>query len=372
MTHGPLTYAQTGVDYDPIDRFKRLCQAAAVRTAGNLKRLSFRDVEWSRGESAYLFEQYTSFYGSQKLAFVEEGLGTKELVAAKMLQLTGLSQYRNIAQCTLAMIVNDIATLALPLVVSMHCATGTSKWFDHEARCRDLAEGYADACMLARCSWGCGETPVLKGVIHEHAALLSGAAVGIVPEFGITGAIEDGDAIVILESSGIHANGLTLARQIAEKLPKGYLTEMPHGRTYGDVLLDPTHIYAGFVEDCLNAKIGIHYAVNITGHGWRKLMRSGAKMTYTIVTMPECPPIFDFIQERGPVTRREMFANFNMGAGFALCVRASDTERLADIVYAADLPFKVILAGFVTKSDKKRVVIEPEKITFEEEELQVR
>nr|AIA17581.1 Unknown Function [uncultured bacterium] len=146
MQTNTMTYAGVGVDYDPIDRFKRLCQIAALRTAHNPMRLGFRDVPWSRGESAYLLEQYMSFAAEQRLAFVEEGLGTKELVAADMLRLTSTSFYRNIAQCGLAMIVNDMATLALPLVVSMYLATGSSEWFKNERRCIDLAEVRMHAC----------------------------------------------------------------------------------------------------------------------------------------------------------------------------------------------------------------------------------
>ena len=367
-----MTYAASGVDYDPIDRFKRVCQEASLRTAHFPVRLGFREVSWSRGESAYLLEQYASFYGSQRLAFVEEGLGTKEVVAAKMLQLTGESKYRNLAQCILAMTVNDISTLALTLAVSMHCATGTSDWFRHEERCRDLAEGYAEACMHARCAWGCGETPVLADMITENSAVLGAAAVGVVPERGVTGRIEDGDAIIILESSGIHANGLTLARRIAGKLPKGYLTELPDGRTYGDTLLDSTHLYGPFIEDCLLAGISIHYAINITGHGWRKFMRAKEAFEYHIVNMPHRPLIFDFIEEHGPVARREQFSNLNVGAGYGLIVPAAAVTEIAKVEVSTKPPFKVIPAGFVRKSERKRVIIEAEGIVFEEDELQVR
>ncbi len=116
-----------------------------------------------------------------------------------------------------------------------------------------------------------------------------------------------GDMIVLLESSGIHANGLTLARKIAQKWATpdnpfaGYLKVLPTGRTYGEALLDPTHIYVGFVEDCLNDGIDIHYAVNVTGHGWRKFMRATQPFTYVIDKLPEQHSVLDFIQEHGPV-----------------------------------------------------------------------
>src|SRR3989338_2737799 len=124
-----MTYAGAGVDYDAMDQFKRMAKLAGRETAGNIRRLNngeFREVEMSRGESVYLIEAAKSY-----LAHVEEGLGTKNLVADAMYSLTGRSYYDNIAECTVAMIVNDLVTLgALPLSVAMHLAVGTSDWFN--------------------------------------------------------------------------------------------------------------------------------------------------------------------------------------------------------------------------------------------------
>ena len=183
------------------------------------------------------------------------------------------------------MIVNDMVTLgALPLAVAMHLGAGSSDWFHDERRAEDLVNGWRKACELARCAWGGGETPTLGGVVEPHAVVLAGSAIGMVKpkERLIRANIQDGDAIVLFESSGIHANGLTLARAIAERAPRGYLTPLRDGRPYGEALLDPTHIYVGVIEDCLTRGIDIHYAVNITGHGWRKLMRAQEPFAYVI------------------------------------------------------------------------------------------
>src|SRR3989344_7868127 len=169
-----MTYASTGVKYDVLDTCKRDAQRAARETAGNIARLGFRVLEESYGESAFLFEPtddipYTS-------AHVEEGLGTKNLVADVMYRLTNKSYYDQIAQCTVAMIVNDLITLgALPLSVAMHVAVGTSDWFNDENRTYDLINGWQNACNLARCTWGGGETPNLKGVVVPRAVVLSGS-----------------------------------------------------------------------------------------------------------------------------------------------------------------------------------------------------
>lgn len=365
-----MTYAGTGVNYDAMDPFKRMAQLAARETAGNINRLNggeFREFEASRGESAYLIEAAKSYF-----AHVEEGLGTKNLVADAMYALTGKSYYDQIAQCTVAMIVNDLVTLgALPLSVAMHLAVGTSDWFNDEKRTGDLVTGWKNACNLARCTWGGGETPTLKGVVVPEAVVLSGSAIGIVKpkERLIAGPIQHGDAIVIIESSGIHANGLTLARKIADKLPEGYLTKLSDGRSYGETLLDPTHIFVGLVEDCLDAGVNIHYVVNVTGHGWRKLMRATQPFTYVIDTLPKPLPIFDFLQEHGPVDDKEAYGNLNMGAGFALYVKAGDFEKIFCI--ARKLGLFAVMAGYVANGDKK-VVIKPKNLEYAGETLAVR
>jgi len=350
-----MTYAGVGVDYEAMDPFKRIAQKAGLETAPNINRLDFGEVEMSRGESVYLV-QTAEIY----LAHVEEGLGTKNLVADAMYRLTRKSYYDHVAQCTVAMIVNDMITLgALPLSVAMHLAVGDSNWFKDETRCQDLVDGWKKACNLARCVWGGGETPTLKGVVVPEAVVLSGSAVGVVkPKSRLIDAvnIQPNDAIVLIGSSGIHANGLTLAREIAGKLPKGYLTELSDGRIYGEALLDPTIIYVPLIEDCFNEGVDIHYAINITGHGWRKLMRAPQSFTYVISRIPIAQPVFRFIQEHGPVDDREAYANLNMGAGFALYVPQVEVAKVVAI--AKKLEMSAFWAGYIEASHVKRVVIE--------------
>jgi phosphoribosylformylglycinamidine cyclo-ligase len=278
-----------------------------------------------------------------------------------MYQLTGKSYYDHIAQCTVAMIVNDMITLgALPLSVAMHLAVGVSSWFNDEKRCVDLIEGWKKACKLARCTWGGGETPTLKGVIHPDAVVLIGSAVGVVkPKNRLINAanIQNGDAIVLIGSSGIHANGLTLAREIAGRLPNGYLTKLSDGRTYGEALLDPTIIYVPLVEDCFKEGVEIHYTVNITGHGWRKLMRATQPFAYVIDQTPVPQPVFSFIQEYGPVDDQEAYANLNMGAGFALYVRENDVPKVLAVAHS--LSMSALRAGTIEENHVKKVVINP-------------
>jgi phosphoribosylformylglycinamidine cyclo-ligase len=364
-----MTYAGAGVDYGALDPFKRRAQLAGRGTAGVLKRLGVTELEMSRGESAYLVETEDAF-----LAHVEEGLGTKNLVADAMYHLAGgRSFYDHIAQDTVAMIVNDMVTLgALPLAVAMHLGAGSSDWFRDEQRADDLVDGWRRACELARCAWGGGETPTLSGVVEPHAVVLAGSAIGLIKPKGrlIRANIHAGDAIVVLESSGIHANGLTLARAIADQAPNGYLTALRDGRMYGEALLDPTHIYVGFIEDCVTRGIDIHYAVNITGHGWRKLMRAPEHFAYVVESVPPPHPVFDFIQAQGNIEDVEAYGTFNMGAGFAIYVPETDVSAVLDVAQA--FPFKAMRAGHIEKSASKRVVITPKALEYAGDTLAVR
>jgi phosphoribosylformylglycinamidine cyclo-ligase len=364
-----LTYAGAGVDYGALDPFKRRAQAAGRSTADALRRLGVAEVEMSRGESAYLVETEDAF-----LAHVEEGLGTKNLVADAMYRLDNARTfYDSIAQDTVAMIVNDMITLgALPLAVAMHLGAGSSDWFKDDRRSADLVDGWRRACELSRCAWGGGETPTLPGIVEPNTVVVAGSAIGMIKPKGrlIRANIQPGDAIVLFESSGIHANGLTLARAIAARVPEGYLSLLRDGRTYGEALLDPTHIYVGLVEDCLDAGADVHYAVNITGHGWRKLMRSPEPLRYVIDAVPEPHPVFEFMQAHGNIDDAEAYGNFNMGAGFAMYVPENDIRAVLSI--AEKFPYKALRAGHVEKSDKRQVVITPKAIEYSAESLAVR
>src|SRR3954454_18130768 len=169
-----LSYEQSGVDYDQLDAFKRACQRAAAPTAEALAAHGLREPPGIRGESAYLIETPDEY-----LAHVEEGLGTKNLVADAMLAKTGKSYYRNIGIDTVATIVNDLVTTgALPLAVAMHAAVGDAAWFTDPKRADELAAGFADGCRQAGAVWGGGETPALRGVVNEATIVLAGSAVG--------------------------------------------------------------------------------------------------------------------------------------------------------------------------------------------------
>jgi phosphoribosylformylglycinamidine cyclo-ligase len=364
-----LTYERSGVDYEPLDRFKRSCQKLAAATKDGLITHGYTEPPAVRGESAYLIETSDHF-----LAHVEEGLGTKNLVADSVRLETGRSFYRAIGIDTVATITNDLVTTgALPISVAMHAAVGDGGWFADERRSSDLAEGFAEGCRLSGAVWGGGETPALQGIVDPSTIVLAGSALGrIAPKSNrIVGDLAEGDEVILLASSGVQTNGLTLCRQLARQLPRGYQTPLGDGRTYGEALLDPSVIYVPFVAACQRAGVRLHYTAHITGHGWRKLMRLDAPFVYRMSDLGRVPPVFEFIMRHGPVEVSEAYATFNMGAGFAAYVAPTDTARCLEL--AGQVGLSAWRGGRVCREgSRKAVVIEPLGIAFEGDTLQVR
>ncbi len=364
-----LTYEAAGVNYDRLDAFKRACQKEARTTIDALRAHGYHEPESTRGESAYLIESHDDY-----LAHVEEGLGTKNLVADAMHRLTGKHFYHAIGIDTVATIVNDLVTCgALPISVAMHAGVGDSEWFADETRAAELARGFADGCRRAGAVWGGGETPTLKGIIEREAIVLAGSAVGkIFPKDNrIVGDVQEGDAIIFLASSGVQTNGLTLCRKLAEMNPQGYLAEVSGGLTYGEALLAPSVIYVDFVRACQQQSIPLHYVAHVTGHGWRKLMRLADAFVYRIDSIKPPMPVFDFIAEQAKLDAKEMYATFNMGVGFAAYVPADAAD--ATIAAAKSCGHDAWRAGTIIKQgERKAVEIVPLKIAYEAESLQLR
>jgi phosphoribosylformylglycinamidine cyclo-ligase len=364
-----MSYDQSGVDYDRLDAFKRACQKAAAQTTGALSAHGLSEPRGIRGESAYLIESPDEY-----LAHVEEGLGTKNLIADAMLKLTGKSFYRNIGIDTVATIVNDLITTgAMPISVAMHAAVGDAEWFADPRRSDELAAGFAEGCLQANAVWGGGETPTLRGIVDPSTIVRAGSALGRIwpKSLRIEGDARDGDVIVLVASSGVHTNGLTLCRAMAERLPEGYLTRISDGRVYGEALLDPSVIYVRLIAALQESGIRPRYLVHITGHGWRKLMRLAEPFVYRVTDLPKPQPVFRFLVERGPIDPREAYATFNMGAGLAIYLSPSDAPRVLGLAQRSG--YEAWIGGAVRKErDRKAVELTPLGLTFEAETLQVR
>lgn len=384
------------VNYAGFDGFKIACQEGGRPTASNLLSKGFRELSWSRGESAYIMQTPRRFpWFRQYLAHVEEGLGTKHIpagrmaalvreaviaakIAAEMQRLTGKSFFREISQCNCAMVLNDLTTSgADPISFLLHLAVENASWFEDEQRWREVIQGTALACNLAGCSWGGGETPVLRGTIEPLSCLLSGSAVGFIRSHKRLinpASIRSGDSIIMFSSSGPHANGYTMLWDVvAPRLPDGYLTVVPgDGRTFGEAILAPTFIYSKLIQAILDAGISIHYAVNITGHGWCKLMRAIQPFLYIIDRMPKHQPVFDMIAEVNPIGIKKMLRTFNYGGGFAIYLDPRDVRAALNASRGIDPDIEIFLAGHIEKADERAVRIDPLDVDFGPKDLEIR
>jgi phosphoribosylformylglycinamidine cyclo-ligase len=240
-----------------------------------------------------------------------------------MYRLTGACRYDLIAKDTVAMAVNDLVSVgAEPLVVHAYWGTSGSGWFDDEKRAAALVRGWKAACDESGAAWGGGETPVLSGIVVDGASDLAASCVGI-----------------------------------------------DNGMTYGDALLEPTSLYARAVRAMFEAGVGIKYMSNITGHGWRKIMRHPSDFVYRIGTLPPVPPVLEFIARHAGLDRREAYGTFNMGAGFAVYCPRKDAENA--VAACAAVGIDAWNVGTVEKG-KRSVVIGPLNLVFEGESLKLR
>ena len=363
-----LAYKDAGVDYSKIDPLKIAAQRAARETAGNLAASGFTEIAASRGESAYVVDA-----GDFLLASITECLGTKVLIADRMRAVTGKTYFDSLAQDTLAMAINDIITVgATPLSVQAYWAAGSSEWFDDAERANDLVRGWKAACDRCGVAWGGGETPSLGGVVEAGTIDLAASCIGIIKpreRSTLQNKLAPGDAIVLLASSGIHANGVSLARKLEKQLPLGYSMPLSDSRLYGDALMDPTVLYSPVTEALFAAGVLPHYIANITGHGWRKIMRHESPLTYRFHKIPPVPPVLDFIQKNAGMSDTDAYGTFNMGAGFALFVAAKDAAKTVAVAEAAGT--KAWHAGHV-EAGAKSVVIEPIGVTFTDADMHLR
>lgn len=364
-------YAQAGVDYGVLDPGKLLAQRTAAATAVELLTRGANEVGESRGESAYVID-----LGDRYLATVTEALGTKNLVADAVRPYTQKSHYDAIARDAVATILNDLASVgARPLCLTAYWGAGSSEWFADQARLADLVRGWGAACSEAHCSWGGGETQVLKLMIEPGTVVLGGNALGLVQkrdQLLVGSRVVAGDSILIAPAVGIHTNGLTLARDLTAQLPRGYETVVPddpRGRSYGEALLDPTPLYGVLLETLLDAGVELHYAAHVTGHGWRKLMRASQALSYVIERLPEVPPVLRFLVDTAGMSTSEAYGTFNMGAGFAYYVAPGMAERA--VAVAAEHGTALLHAGHV-EAGPKRVVVKPLGLTYEGESLGIR
>jgi len=301
-----------------------------------------------------------------------EGLGTKSMIARAHFASDAVDRFGDVAYDTVAAILNDLTCVgALPLVLNAYFATGSSDWYADQQRTRSLVEGWRRACDDATCTWGGGESPSLSGLVASEEIELAGSAIGLVPAGRdplLGQELAAGDEIILVASSGLHANGASLARKVAEALPQGFSTLLPSGRAFGDALLEPSLLYVALVRALLQDDHSVHYLSHISGHGLLKLMRPSKSFTYRIHTLPNVPEVLAFLSDRSGLDSASAFRTLNMGAGLAIyCAPGSGAAVVAT---AEQLGYSAVQAGVVERG-ARRVVLEPVDVVYASDELRL-
>ncbi len=256
------------------------------------------------------------------IAVCADGVGSKVIVAEQ----TG--RYDTVGIDCIAMNVNDVICVgAEPLAVLDYLAVEQAD----PGVLRDIALGLKRGAEDAGVEIPGGELAQLPELIKGHPSPngfdLTGACFGTVAlDAIVTGdAIGPGDALIGLPSSGVHSNGLTLARRALLEDGGLALDDRPAelgGASVADVLLEPTIIYVRAVLELLRSEIPVHGLAHITGGGVLNLLRLGDGVGYAIDAPLLVPPVFELIARRGSVEAAEMQKVFNMGCGFVAIVPA--------------------------------------------------
>lgn len=323
---GGHTYSEAGVDISLEELgVKTLISQLTYRRTGGFQMCS--DV----GHFAGLVE-----FGDYALALAVDGVGTKMLVADR------LRDWSTLGIDCIAMNVNDLYVMNIePVAFVDYIATDRVE----PEKMKQIGAGLNEGARLANINLIGGETATLKGLVNGLD--LAGTCLGIGKKDEIiTGAaIKEGDVIIGVPSSGIHSNGLTLARKVVESYAD-YSEKMPWGKTLGEELLTPTRIYSEVLEVTRNCEI--HGMCHITGGGLNNLRRLGA-FGFDISKPLTPPPVFDWIEEIGNVEKHEMYRTFNMGMGYVFIAPEEETSRISGIVPDASI------VGEITSEDGVRL-----------------
>lgn len=364
-TQIPATYAGAGVSYADIDPAKVYAQKLASKTVSGVQWLGLSPQEQFRGESAYVIRLPLE---RGYIGHVEEGLGTKIIMADTLYELEGdPSGYTVVGQDTVGMIVNDLLTTGLlPVSLQMHLAAGSGDWLKDDVRVAALFEGWLRGTQHSGAVWSGGETPVLPGIVNAETAVIAGSAVGFLPHphTPIEECISAGDLIVGIPSSGVMSNGISLLRKIADAQPKKERIELLR------LALKPTIIYADVIKEFMARKIKPCYVIHVTGHGWRKLMRARNPFTYVVDDVLPVLDVFRKYQIAGKISKKEMWGNYNMGTGFI----AIFNPRVASIAVEClnRIGHKAAKIIGRVENGPRSVVIKPMRLKFTEADMKLR
>jgi phosphoribosylformylglycinamidine cyclo-ligase len=334
-----ITYKQSGVNYSLMDAFKNAC----IKAGGNAPQLL----------------EFPDFY----LTDILEGLGSLNQLADDLYSKIDKDFYYQVGWGNAATILNDLAASgAKPLSLKLFAGAGSEDWFVDTKRWKNLIQGFKDAAQYSTVPWNGGETQTLVSVIYGKSIVLAGSATGIIqPKTNLLdeNKIQSGDRIILLQSSGIHTNGITLIRSLFADDPQ----------TATLAIKPKTIIYSPLIQKLLSKNVELHFGSHITGHGWRKIMRPKKRFSYIIEQVPTPQPIFKKIQDKTGMTDYEMYSDYNMGIGFALYVPEKSVKRVLEI--AKDFKIKAFDAGYI-KTGPRKVAIQPLKIVLKGKSLIIR
>ena len=321
---GGLTYADAGVDVDAGDRAVAMMRAAVEATHGPR-------VLGGLGGFAGLWSFDPGRWRDPVLASSADGVGTKLLVAQ------ALGQHDTVGLDLVAMVVDDLVVAgAEPLFLLDYLAVGR---LDPE-RAATVVAGVAEGCRLAGCALLGGETAEHPDVMEPDAYDLAGFAVGVVERDGLLGPdrVRAGDVLLAMASTGLHANGFSLARHALARAGIGYERVLPElGAPIGEVLLTPTRIYARDVLDLLASGVEVHALCHVTGGGLPgNLPRSLPPGLVARVDWSswEPPPIFRILKDLGRVADTEMARSTNLGVGMVGVLPATRAARAIELLAA--------------------------------------
>ncbi|MCI0341754.1 MAG: phosphoribosylformylglycinamidine cyclo-ligase [Planctomycetales bacterium] len=315
-----VTYRDAGVDIEKSDRFKERLFDLVRQTYGP----QVIERRWGYGGTFALDGDLALFRRSLKdpvLVACTDNVGTKVLLAQQ------LKVYHTVGVDLVAMSVNDlIVNGAEPLFFLDYIGTGK---LDEERDLR-IVQGIVDGCRQAGCALLGGETAEAPDLFPPDRFDLAGFAIGIADRSKLLDgtAVEIGDVLVGVGSSGVHSNGFTLVRRTlaAAGLDLHRTYDALGPAPLGDVLLTPTRIYAKAVRRALGAykvKRMVRAMAHITGSGIAgnlpRNLPAGVKAVVRRDSWP-VPPVFPFLQEQGGIPDEEMWNVFNMGLGFILVV----------------------------------------------------
>jgi phosphoribosylformylglycinamidine cyclo-ligase len=291
------------------------------------------------------------------LAVSTDGVGTKIIVAEM------LGKYDTVGVDCVAMNVNDVLCVgARPITMLDYIAVEKAD----PVMLAAIADGLLRGAEEAGVSIAGGELAQVKemvrGVTPGSGFDIVGTAVGLVglDRLILGDGLVEGDLVIGLASTGIHSNGLTLARKAlfdaAGYAPDQILDEF--GRSVGEELLEPTRIYVRPVLALLEAVEGVKALAHITGDGLLNLLRVRSNVGFEFTDLPHPGAVFEVIQEAGRVADAEMFRVFNMGVGFAAVVSADAGEVALEALARAGAPDARVIGHVVTEQAGKILIPE--------------